>query len=119
MLPSLSALNTVNLAKFGSSPPSPTLSGASTPRRPGSVRSNSSGWYTPNENNLTLEELAKRMNTRAKRLEIYQGRCAQNIVMALLRPTPLVLFLFNPICLMLVWLCVVIWWMSTSGRGRE
>jgi hypothetical protein len=52
-------------------------------------------------------------------LEIYQGRCAQNIVMALLRPTPLVLFLFNPICLLLVWLCVVVWWFAKPGSGGE
>ncbi|KJY01948.1 hypothetical protein TI39_contig269g00014 [Zymoseptoria brevis] len=119
MLPSLSALNAVNLAKLGSAPSSPTFSGASTPRRPGSARSNSSGWYTPNENNLTLEDFAKRLKTRSKRLEIWQGRCAQNIVMALLRPTPLVLFLFNPVCLLMVWICVMVWWMSSPGRGIE
>lgn len=128
-----------------SAPPSPMLSGQSTPRpstagsmrpgssgswhpfsrsgsmtptlRPGSSRSSSKGspgWYNT-ENNLTLDDFARKLNTRAKRFEIWQGRCAQNVVMALLRPTPLVLFLLNPLCLILYVVLAVYWLSSGSG----
>lgn len=105
-------------SRSGSSTPRPwSRSGSSTPtvsRR--SSSNNSAGWYTNTENALTLEEFGRRLNTRWKRFEIWQGRCAQNVVMALLRPTPLILFALNPVCLIL-YVLVGCWWFA--GRWAE
>ncbi|KAK4543594.1 hypothetical protein LTR36_005489 [Oleoguttula mirabilis] len=54
---------------------------------------------------MTLDDFAKRLDTTLSRLQQFQGRCAQNAVMALMGPTPLVLFLFNPVTIV-VWLVV-------------
>ncbi|GIZ41331.1 hypothetical protein CKM354_000463800 [Cercospora kikuchii] len=94
-----------------SAPSSPTSS------RPGSRRSSSRGspgWYSK-EGELTLEDFAKKLQTRSKKFEVYMGKCAQNVVMALFAPTPLVvLFLLNPISLIL-WTILGIWWFFGSG----
>lgn len=103
-----------------SAPPSPALSGASTPRRPGSSSKTStpgSGWYNQ-ENIPTLDDYARRLNTASKKIEIWQGKCAQNVVMALMRPTPIVLFALNPICLIL-YVVLGVWWMASGGRAGE
>ena len=67
----------------------------------------SPGWYNT-EGGMTLEDFTLRFTTYQKRFERYQNRCAQNIVMALIGPTPVALFVFNPIAL-LIWLLVGIW----------
>ena len=67
----------------------------------------SPGWYSK-EGELTLEDFAEKLKTRSKRFEVYMGRCAQNLVMALLSPTPLMLFLFNPISLV-CWVVLGLW----------
>ncbi|KAF2165932.1 hypothetical protein M409DRAFT_23663 [Zasmidium cellare ATCC 36951] len=100
---------------------SPSLSsGTSTPRRPGSSSSRTStpgsGWYNT-ENNPTLDDYARQLSTVSKKIEIWQGKCAQNVVMALMRPTPIVLFALNPICLIL-YVLVGVWWMARGG-GKE
>ena len=58
-----------------------------------------------------MDDFAKRLNGVIGRFEQWQGRCAQNVVMALMRPTPMVLFVFNPISLML-WIVVLVWWLK-------
>jgi hypothetical protein len=77
-------------------------------------RPSSPGWYN-REGELTLEDFARKLNTRGKRFEVWVGKCAQNFVMALFSPTPLVLFLFNPISLML-WMILGLW-MWFGGRS--
>jgi hypothetical protein len=66
---------------------------------------------------MTLDDFAHRLNTTTKRIERWQGACAQNVVMALMRPTPIVLFLFNPVSLVL-WGLVVVWYFSGSLLSR-
>lgn len=74
----------------------------------------SPGWYSK-EGEFTLEDFAKKLQTRSKKFEVYMGKCAQNLVMALFAPTPLlVLFLFNPVSLIL-WTILGFWWLM--GRG--
>lgn len=112
-----SSISLPTLATFGSAPPSPLLSGASALRssRPGSSRRSSRdspGWYNT-EHNPTLDDFARRLETRMKRFEIWRGKSAQNVVMALMRPTPIVLFLFNPIALAL-WFVLLVWWLSSG-----
>lgn len=99
--------------------PSSPDSGTTTPsRRPGSSSSTpGTGWYNQ-ENALTLDDYARRLNTASKRLEIWQGKCAQNVVMALMRPTPIVLFALNPICLILYVVLGVWWVVFASGGGK-
>jgi len=65
-----------------------------------------------------LDDFARRLETRVKRFEIWRGKSAQNVVMALMRPTPVVLFLFNPIALVL-WVVLLIWWWSSSGKKGD
>jgi hypothetical protein len=66
---------------------------------------------------MTLDDFAHRLNTTTKRIERWQGACAQNVVMALMRPTPIVLFLFNPVSLVL-WMLFAIWYLSGPNSGR-
>lgn len=86
-------------------------SGTTTPtRRPPHKRRtsrDSPGWYIT-DGGMTLDDFAKRLNTTLSRIEQYQGRCAQNVVMALMGPTPLLLFIFNPVT---IFLLVLIWWL--------
>nr|OQO20990.1 hypothetical protein B0A51_13005 [Rachicladosporium sp. CCFEE 5018] len=79
--------------------------------RPGLSRSGSSGWYDTTDA-PTLEDFASQAQTWAKRIERYQQRCATNVVMALIGPTPVTLLVFNPLSLLL-WLVVVllVWWL--------
>ncbi|KAH9807838.1 hypothetical protein Tdes44962_MAKER06354 [Teratosphaeria destructans] len=100
---------------------SPTLSARSSPsKRPQARRQvsrDSPGWYNT-DGGMTLDDFAKRLDTYMSRFEQWQSKCAQNAVMALMRPTPIVLFLFNPIS-MLVWLLVAAVWLSTRfGRSE-
>ena len=90
--------------------------------RPGSRNSHkrssskdSSQWYNTTEN-MTLEDFADRLNTLEKRFERFVSQCATNIVMALLRPTPLVLFLFNPVCLIAIAMLVLCWVLVLRGE---
>lgn len=71
----------------------------------------STGWYNADEENMSLEKIAERLNTYAARFERFLGVCAQNIVMALFRPTPLLIFLLHPL-LLIVWVGLGIWWVS-------
>jgi hypothetical protein len=104
--------------KSSSSPLSPTLFGAS-PKRPGHKRSppsrDSPGWYNT-EGGMTLDDFAARLNSLIGKFEQWQGKCAQNVVMALMRPTPIALFVLNPIALVL-WIALFAWWLS--GRKSE
>ena len=65
---------------------------------------------------MTLDDFARRLDTTLSRLEQWQARCAQNMVMALMRPTPLIIFVFNPVCLML-WLALAVWWFVRASGG--
>ena len=69
--------------------------------------SDSPGWYNT-EGGLTLDDFKNRLDTKLYRIEQWQNRCAQNSVMALMRPMPVVLFLCNPITV-LIWLAVAVW----------
>lgn len=108
-------LSIISLATIITSPPPPppTSPASSSSRRPShphrSASSKSSpGWYSK-EGELSLEDFAEQLKTRRKRFEVYMGRCGQSVVMAILfSPTPLVLFLLNPISLM-VWMVVGVW----------
>jgi len=95
-------------------PLNPSSSGRSTPRR--SLR-DSPGWYNT-QDNPSLEEIARKLETRLSRFEQWRSRCAQNIVMALMRPTPVVLFLFNPVAIM-IWVAILSWWVAAALVGRE
>ena len=81
------------------------------PKRPAYTKRqpsrDSPGWYNT-EDVPTLDDFAKRLESKLSRLQQWQTRCAQNVVMALMRPTPVVLFLFNPITV-LIWLMVAVW----------
>ncbi|KXL45137.1 hypothetical protein M433DRAFT_124 [Acidomyces richmondensis BFW] len=72
----------------------------------------SPGWYNT-QDNLTLEDIARRLETRISRFEQWRSTCAQSIVMALMRPTPVVLFLFNPVAMML-WVTILCWWLTAA-----
>lgn len=67
---------------------------------------------------MTLDDFAKRLNTTISKFEQWQSRCAQNVVMALMRPTVVVLFVFNPISLLL-WVVLMVWWLSGGRAGGE
>ena len=96
-----------------------TLSPSTKARRPAPAKRqlsrDSPGWYNT-EDGMTLDDFAKRLNTTLSRIEQFQSRCAQNVVMALMRPTPLVLFVFNPICL-IVWVVLLVWWIVGRMTG--
>ncbi|KAK3113879.1 hypothetical protein LTR53_008396 [Teratosphaeriaceae sp. CCFEE 6253] len=102
-------------------PPSPPKPPAAPPRRPQPPRAPSSrssdkaGWYHTADN-LTLDDFAARLDTTLYRLATWQTRCAQNVVMALMGPAPLVLFALNPMALV-VWAAMLVWWVV--GRGGE
>ena len=83
------------------------------PKRPSYRRQasrESPGWYNT-EGGMTLDDFAKRLDTTLSRIEQYGTRSAQSVVMALMTPTPIALFIFNPVSL-LIWLVVAIWWLS-------
>jgi hypothetical protein len=118
-------LTTIYARQLSSSsmPPTPSLSGRSTPSSPPKrpqqhkrqYSRDSPGWYNT-EGGMTLDDFAKRLNTNISKFEQWQGRCAQNVVMALMRPTPMVLFLFNPISLF-IWILVALCWISVKMSG--
>ncbi|KAK1809180.1 hypothetical protein LTR12_016473 [Friedmanniomyces endolithicus] len=85
----------------------------SSPSTTASSSSTSSGWYDTTRN-PTLDDIAARLNTTLSRFEQWQSRCAQNVVMGLLGPTPVVLFVLNPVALA-VWGLVLGWWWMVSG----
>ena len=98
-----------------SRPSTPPSSGSSTPlrRRPYQKRRpsrDSPGWFLT-DHNPTLDDFASRLNTALARFERYQNRCAQNVVMALIGPTPVVLFVLNPLSLLL-WMALGVWWLT-------
>lgn len=109
-----------------STPSTPTLSRASSTSSTSTIRPTSShkrsrskdnlSWYTPSEN-PTLEDFAERLNSLEKRVERFVSQCATNIVMALLRPTPMVLFFLNPVTLIAVIFMVIIW-LTLIGSGK-
>ncbi|EMC91848.1 hypothetical protein BAUCODRAFT_152212 [Baudoinia panamericana UAMH 10762] len=89
-------------------------SSSSSPRKPAIKRTptstrDSPGWYNT-EGGMTLDDFAARLNTTLSRFEQWQGKCAQSVVMALMRPTPIMLFVLNPVALM-IWLALVGWWL--------
>lgn len=63
-----------------------------------------------------LEAIARRLNTAGKRLERFSGKCAQDVVMALMRPTPMMLVALHPVVLMVV-LVAVVWWVLARFGG--
>ncbi|KAK3071197.1 hypothetical protein LTR53_009077 [Teratosphaeriaceae sp. CCFEE 6253] len=80
------------------------------PRAPSSRSSDNAGWYHTADN-LTLDDFAARLDTTLYRLAAWQTRCAQNVVMALMGPAPLVLFALNPMALVV--------WAPMLRLGRE
>jgi hypothetical protein len=85
------------------------ISRSSTTSRPSTPkRSHSSSWYNQDDN-PSLEDIARQLETLPKRLERWQSVCATNIVMALFTPTPALLFLFHPMLWILLLLLSVLW----------
>ena len=72
-----------------------------------------SKWYNETDN-PTLDDFARRLETTAKRIEHWQSACATNIVMALLRPTPVALFVFNPVSLFLLVVMLITWLLARA-----
>jgi hypothetical protein len=83
----------------------PQTSPSSSPRlRPKHLRrvsSDSTGWYL-DADTPSLKDFEIRAGTLAKRLEKFANRCATNVVMGLMSPAAVVLFLFNPVMLVLM-----------------
>jgi hypothetical protein len=83
----------------------PKSSPSSSPRlRPKHLRrisSDSTGWYL-DADTPSLKDFEIRAGTLAKRLEKFANRCATNVVMGLMSPAAVVLFVFNPIMLVLM-----------------
>ncbi|KAF2483078.1 hypothetical protein BDY17DRAFT_323842 [Neohortaea acidophila] len=74
----------------------------------------SAKWYDVDDQ-PTLEDFTVRLGTLSRRIDIWLGRCATNVVMGLLGPTPFALFFLNPMCLFLAFLGLIWWLMSRSG----
>lgn len=95
---------------------SPTSTPSSSPRiRPRQLRrvsSDSTGWYL-DADTPSLKDFEVRAQTYAKRLERFASRCATNVVMGLMSPAAVVLFVFNPIMLVLMVLVLIA---ALSGR---
>jgi hypothetical protein len=89
----------------------PTSSPSSSPRlRPKHLRrvsSDSTGWYL-DADTPSLKDFEIRAGTLAKRLEKFANRCATNVVMGLMSPAAVVLFVFNPVMLVLMVLVGVV-----------
>ena len=94
----------------------PTSTPSSSPRiRPRQLRrvsSDSTGWYL-DADTPSLKDFEVRAQTYAKRLERFASRCATNVVMGLMSPAAVVLFVFNPIMLVLMVLVLIA---ALSGR---
>lgn len=88
---------------------SSTSSRSSTPKR-----TYSSSWYNQDEN-PSLEDIARQLETLPKRFERWQNVCATNVVMALFSPTPAVLFLFHPMTWVMFVLLGLVW--LTASRA--
>jgi hypothetical protein len=82
------------------------------------VSTDSTGWYL-DADTPSLKDFEVRAQTYAKRLERFASRCATNVVMGLMSPAAVVLFVFNPIMLVLIVLLLIA---ALSGRvwaGRD
>jgi hypothetical protein len=94
----------------------PTSTPSSSPRiRPRQLRrvsTDSTGWYL-DADTPSLKDFEVRAQTYAKRLERFASRCATNVVMGLMSPAAVVLFVFNPIMLVLTVLVLIA---ALSGR---
>jgi hypothetical protein len=94
----------------------PTSTPSSSPRiRPRQLRrvsTDSTGWYL-DADTPSLKDFEVRAQTYAKRLERFASRCATNVVMGLMSPAAVVLFVFNPIMLVLMVLLLIA---ALSGR---
>lgn len=95
----------------------PTSTPSSSPRvRPRQLRrvsTDSTGWYLDHDT-PSLKDFEVRAQTFAKRIEKFASRCATNVVMGLMSPAAVVLFVFNPIMMVLVVLMLIA---MLSGRG--
>jgi hypothetical protein len=76
------------------------------------VSTDSTGWYL-DADTPSLKDFEVRAQTYAKRLERFASRCATNVVMGLMSPVAVVLFVFNPIMLVLMILVLIA---ALSGR---
>lgn len=92
-----------------STPPSSPLLGPKRPPHKRQLSRDSPGWYNT-EGGMTLDDFAERCKTTLSRCEWWVGRSGQNVVMALMRPTPLLLFFLNPVSIFL-WVMVFLVWM--------
>lgn len=103
-------MNTTSLLLNNTTLPSPSSTKSTRPvlRHSRTSSRDSTGWYLDHDT-PTLEDFAMRAQTLAKRMERYQNQCATNIVMALMRPTPVVLLLLNPLAIVL-WVVVAVAW---------
>lgn len=90
----------------------PSSSPRSRPRQLRRVSTDSTGWYL-DADTPSLKDFEVRAQTYAKRLERFASRCATNVVMGLMSPAAVVLFVFNPIMLVLV---VLILTAALGGR---
>jgi hypothetical protein len=82
------------------------------PRQLRRVSTDSTGWYL-DADTPSLKDFEVRAQTYAKRLERFASRCATNVVMGLMSPAAVVLFVFNPIMLVLMVLLLIA---ALSGR---
>jgi hypothetical protein len=88
----------------------PTSTPSSSPRiRPRQLRrvsTDSTGWYL-DADTPSLKDFEIRAQTYAKRLERFTSRCATNVIMGLMSPAAVVLFVFNPIMLVMMVLLLI------------
>lgn len=77
------------------------------------MSTDSTGWYLDTDT-PSLKDFEVRAQTFAKRLEKYANRCATNVVMGLMSPAAVVLFVFNPIMLVLM---VLLFLTMLGGRS--
>lgn len=106
---------TTTTTTLASSRPPSRSTTMSSPQRTSSSLSKT-GWYNSDPEHTSLEKITERLNTYAGRFERFLGLCANNIVMALFRPTPLVVFLFHPL-LMIVWGILALCWLAGWVAG--
>jgi hypothetical protein len=105
--PSKSNPNTTTSSPQTTTPtPSPSSNPRLRPKHLRRVSSDSTGWYL-DADTPSLKDFEIRAGTLAKRLEKFANRCATNVVMGLMSPAAVVLFVFNPVMLVVVLVLLV------------
>jgi hypothetical protein len=99
--------NTITSPQSTTPQTSPSSSPRLRPKHLRRVSSDSTGWYL-DADTPSLKDFEIRAGTLAKRLEKFANRCATNVVMGLMSPACVVLFVFNPVMLVLMVLVGVV-----------